>query len=203
MAAPIKITEQALLEAALRLVRERGMEALNARALAAALGCSTQPIFRLYPTMEALRRAVLEAALAVYHRHRADRAAASQEPPYKAAGLAYISFAREEPALFRLLFMRSRGGETDSPEAVDWSPDTTLAGSVTGLAGPEAELFHLEMWALVHGVAVMAATGYLALDEATVSRMLTDVYQGIKQQRASAMQRRTGCASFEYKEAEQ
>ena len=179
MAAPIKITEQALLEAALRLVRERGMEALNARALAAALGCSTQPIFRLYPTMEALRRAVLEAALAVYHRHRADRAAA------------------------RLLFMRSRGRETDIPEAVDWSPDTTLAGSVTGLAGPEAELFHLEMWALVHGVAVMAATGYLALDEATVSRMLTDVYQGIKQQRASAMQRRTGCASFEYKEAEQ
>ena len=180
MAAPIKITEQALLEAALDLVRERGMEALNARALAAALGCSTQPIFRLYPGMEALRRAVLEAALAVYHRDRAARVAASPESPYKAAGLAYISFAREEPALFRLLFMRSRSGEQDSPEVADWASDTALAGSVTGLAGAEAELFHLEMWAVVHGVAVMAATGYLTLDEATVSRMLTDVYWGIR-----------------------
>ena len=39
------------------------------------------------------------------------------------------------------------------------------------------------MWALVHGVAVMAATGYLTLDEATVSRMLSDVYLAIKQKR--------------------
>ena len=186
MAAPVKITKEALLEAALALIRANGPEALNARALATALGCSTQPIFRLYPNMEALRRAVLEAALAVYHRDRAARTAASAEPPYKAAGLAYISFARDEPALFRLLFMRSRDGERETPEAVDWGPDTRMAGASTGLAAPEAELFHLEMWALVHGVAVMAATGYLALDEATVSRMLTDVYQAMKRQRGSA-----------------
>ena len=79
--------------------------------------------------------------------------------------------------------MRSRGGERESPEAVDWAPDTRMAGASAGLAGPEAELFHLEMWALVHGVAVMAATGYLTLDEATVSRMLSDVYLAIKQKR--------------------
>lgn len=187
MAAPIKITEQALLDAALALVRTRGMEALNARSLAAALGCSTQPIFRLYPSMEALRRAVLEAALAVYHRDRAARVKASPEPPYKAAGLAYIAFARDEPALFRLLFMRSRSGERESPEAVDWAPDIALAGSAAGLAGPEAELFHLEMWAFVHGIAVMTATGYLPLEEATVSRMLTELYQGIKKQREPAL----------------
>lgn len=183
MPAPVKITKEALLEAALELIRARGPEALNARALAAALGCSTQPIFRLYPNMEALRRAVLEQALAVYHRDRAARVAASAEPAYKAAGLAYIGFARDEPALFRLLFMRSRGGERESPEAVDWAPDTRMAGASAGLAGPEAELFHLEMWALVHGVAVMAATGYLTLDEATVSRMLSDAYLAIKQKR--------------------
>ena len=179
MGAPTKISREAVLQTALELVRSRGMEALNARTLAKALGCSTQPIFRCFPSMEALRGAVLDAALAAYHQYRRAYEAASPEPPYKASGLAYIGFARQEPALFRLLFMRSREGERENPEAVDWSPDTRRAGAAAGLAGSAAERFHLEMWALVHGVAVMAATGYLRLEDATVSQMLSDVYQGL------------------------
>lgn len=180
MAAQIRITETAIRETALKLVRERGPQALNARALAAALGCSTQPIFKNFPSMEALRRAVLEEALAVYHRFLEDAVSNLSDPPYRARGLAYIGFARAEPTLFRLLFMRDRTGETDSPEDPDWPADTARAGASTGLKGAEAELFHLEMWVTVHGIAVMLATGYLDLDEATVSRMLTDAYRGIK-----------------------
>lgn len=182
MAAPIKFSKDAILDAALELVRAGGPEALNARALAKALGCSTQPIFRLFASMEELRRAVLERAHALYRRQLEDASGpGSPCPPYKARGMAYIAFAGEEPQLFRLLFMRGRTGETDSPENGDWPKDTSLAGAETGLAGAEAELFHLEMWAAVHGIAVMRATGYLDLDEPTVSRMLTDVYLGTKQ----------------------
>ncbi len=180
MAAPVRIPEAAIREAALRLVREQGPQALNARALAAALGCSTQPIFKNFPSMEALRRAVVEDALAAYHRFVEAAVTVSLFPPYKARGLAYIGFARAEPALFRLLFMRSRTGETESPEDPDWTADSARAGSSAGLAGQDAELFHLEMWALVHGIAVMQATGYLNLEEATVSQMLTDAFRGIK-----------------------
>ena len=32
-------------------------------------------------------------------------------PPYKASGIAYIQFAKEEKELFKLLFMRDRTGE--------------------------------------------------------------------------------------------
>ena len=182
MAAPVKITEEAILDAALELIRAEGSGALKARALAKVLGCSTQPIFRVYASMEALRRAVLERAHALYRRQvEAASGPGSTYPPYKARGMAYIAFAGEEPRLFRLLFMRDRAGEADSPENGDWPKDTALAGAGTGLAGPEAELFHLEMWAAVHGVAVMRATGYLDLDEPTVSRILTDVFLGTKQ----------------------
>ena len=181
MAAPIRIPRERVLAAALELVRAGGPEALNARALAGALGCSTQPIFRCFPSMEALREAVLEAALDCYHRHLQAAVAASPDPLYKAKGMAYIGFARAEPALFRLLFMRSRAGETHSPEVVDWSVDTALAGANAGLGAPEAERFHLEMWVFVHGIAAMYATGYLELEEAAVSRMLTDAFLGFKQ----------------------
>ncbi len=180
MAAPVKISEDAILDAALELVRDRGFDALNARALAKALSCSTQPIFKNYSSMEVLRRAVLERALERYHGFVADYMAASQEPPYKAAGLAYVEFARKEPALFRLLFMRSRRAGEQSPEAVDWPDHTALAGTATGLSGPATERFHLEMWAVVHGLAVMLATGYLDLDAETVSRVLSDVFLGVK-----------------------
>ena len=182
MPATIKISKDAILDAALELVRAGGPEALNARALAKALGCSTQPIFRVFASMEALRSALLERAHALYRRRVEEPSdPGSPYPPYKARGLAYIAFAGDEPQLFRLLFMRGRTGETDSPENGDWPKDTALAGAETGLAGAEAELFHLEMWAAVHGIAVMQATGYLDLDEPTVSRMLTDVYLGTKQ----------------------
>ena len=197
MAAPIRITREAVLTAALELVREKGSEALNARGLAAAMGCSTQPIFRAYPSMELLRRALLVRALEFYHDFLDAAAAASGDPPYKARGMAYIRFAQEEPRLFRMLFMRSRSDETDSPENPDFPRDAALAGDNAGLRGAEAERFHLEMWALVHGVAAMLATGYLPLEEETVSRMLSDVFHALKQQNDSAAAQKRHSAQTE------
>ena len=38
------------------------------------------------------------------------------------------------------------------------------------------------MWAYVHGIAAMFATGFLDLEEDLISNMLTDVYQGLRKQ---------------------
>ena len=57
-----------------------------------------------------------------------------------------------------------------------------LVHNGTGLSYEEGKLFHLEMWATVHGLAVMAATDYIELDEELVSRILTDTFQGLKSQ---------------------
>ena len=53
----IRYDRQQILEAALALVREEGAEALNARAVAKRLGCSTQPIFRAFANMDELKLA--------------------------------------------------------------------------------------------------------------------------------------------------
>ena len=180
MAKKPQITREGILEAALSLLRQGGEDALNARALAGALGCSTQPIFRNFESMEALRAAVLEAVHDRYLRFISDWSAGRSEPRYKAEGLAYIAFAKAEPAFFRLQFMRDRAGGDEGPETADWEQTVRAVAEYTGLDRQRAELFHLEMWALVHGVAVMEATGYLDLDEATVSRMVSDVYLGIR-----------------------
>ena len=50
----------------------------------------------------------------------------------------------------------------------------------TGLSRERAELFHLELWIFVHGIASMIATSYLDWEAETVSDVLTDAYMGLK-----------------------
>ena len=106
----IRYDREAVLQAAYRIARSQGAEAVNARAIARELGCSTQPIFRAFSGMEELRQELLGLARACYNSYMA-RSATLADKPYKGTGMAYILFAREEPHLFRMLFMRDRPQE--------------------------------------------------------------------------------------------
>ena len=178
----VKITKEDIVNKAIHIVRRDGAEALNARSIAAALNCSTQPIFSNFATMDELRLAVIEAADALYQEYMQREIENGEYPAYKASGMAYIRFAKEEKALFKLLYMRDRTTETIQEEAESNAQIESMVQSNTGLNGPTAKLFHLEMWAYVHGIATMIATGFLELDWDLISRMLTDSYQGLKKQ---------------------
>ena len=105
---------------------------------------------------------------------------AGKYPPYKASGMAYIRFAREEKQLFRLLFMRDRSAEPPRYDGGDFDGIVDIIQSSTGLSRERAYLFHLEMWIYVHGIATMCATSYLNWDKELISRMMTDAYEGMK-----------------------
>lgn len=177
----IRFERQQILDAALALVREEGMEALNARALAGRLGCSTQPLFRAFDSMEQLKNAVIEEAQRLYDVY-IEQSKTQEGPPYKATGMAYVRFAKQEPELFRLLFMRDRRGE-DIPAAmqdshIDYLLDTIV--NATGLTHGQAYTFHLVMWIYVHGLASMVATHYLDFSDEDISLLLTQQFQGMK-----------------------
>ena len=172
-------TREEILRAALEVIREKGASGLTARALAARLGCSVKPIFGLFRNMEEVWQETIRAAGALYRERAARETAEHRYPPYKAAGMAYIRFAREERELFKLLYMRDRTGE-DVQEDENTEELLALIRQSTGLDRETARLFHLEMWAYVHGIAAMIATGYLDWDMALISRSLTDCYTGLK-----------------------
>ena len=179
MAPKVKVTREEIVSAALDLVRRE--EALNARSLAKELNCSTQPVFSNFASVEEVREAVLQAAYRLYLKTMREEAAKPDLPPYKAAGMGYIRFAREEKQLFRLLFMRSRTAvqqvREDEEELRNWA---ALIREKSGLSEEDAARMHLEMWACVHGIAAMLATDYQDLDGELVSGMLTDLYQGLR-----------------------
>lgn len=176
----IKITREDIVRIAVEIVREQGDEMLNARTLAERLSCSTQPIFSNFRTMQELRFAVIGKSYAVYQDYMRREMESGAYPRYKASGMAYIRFAAEEKELFKLLFMRDRTEETVSENEEELELVIAMVQQGTGLPPEEARLFHLEMWVGVHGIAVLIATNYLALDWELISRMLSDSYFGLK-----------------------
>jgi AcrR family transcriptional regulator len=174
-----KIQKEDILRTALSLVRDMGEEAVNARAIAAALGCSTQPVFSNFATMQELLEATRTAAYKIYLSFLEQEAQQGKYPQYKAFGMAYIRFAREEKALFQFLFMQNRKGKPPIPSP-DFEASVQLIMRTNGIAKEKAERMHLEMWTCVHGIATMMATSFLALEEELVSQMLTDVYRGLR-----------------------
>lgn len=98
-----KITKEMILESAYELVRESGIDSVNSRNVAKSIGCSTQPIFSQFPTMEVLRKGVFAYACAkstaqiLLHENEADF--------MKQTTLWIVHLAREEPNLFRLIYL--------------------------------------------------------------------------------------------------
>ena len=174
----VKITKDEIVAVTLELLRQEGEAAMNARRIAAALGCSTQPLFSNFATMDELQGAVAKAAYAYYYGFLTQELQGGKYPPYKAYGMAYVRFAKEEKALFKALFMCDRKGRELLPSA-DFSESVDMIMQANNLSRETAELFHMEMWSLVHGIGTMLATSFLELDDALISRMLTDVYQGL------------------------
>lgn len=178
MAPKVRITKDAIVSAALDQVRRNGEQGLNARSVAAALGCSTQPIFSNFATMDELKAAVVAAAGTLFMDYIDRETARGDYPSYKASGMAYIRFAQEEKELFKLLYMRDRTDESFQQDDQLTYKEAGMVQEVAGLSKEDSLLFHLEMWAYVHGIAAMYATGFLSLDWDLISRMLTDAYQG-------------------------
>ena len=174
-----KVTKEDIIAAALELLRQNGMEAVNARAVAAALGCSTQPIFSNYSSMAQLMEDVMAAAYAEYSRWIEEAMQAGKYLAYKASGMAYISFARCQPQLFRVLFMRDRSSEPQNDEDALTRQIIAMIVKNTGLPEEAARMLHIELWIFIHGIASMLVTGYLNLEENTISAMVTDVYNGL------------------------
>lgn len=178
----VKITKKNIVDAAVDIVRKSGTESMNARNIAAKLDCSTQPIFSNFSTMDELRLSVIKKAYELYQEYIKREIESEKFPPYKASGMAYIRFAKEEKELFKLLYMRDRTNEK-APQIIDFGDEIeSLVQKNTGLDEENTKLFHLEMWAYVHGIATMFATEFLDLSWELVSRMLSDAYLGLRKQ---------------------
>lgn len=176
-----KFTKEEITQAAVQVTKKQGKTGLTARALAAELGCSVKPIFGLFKNMEEVQQEVWIAANNLYQKYLHEEMVSGKYPPYKASGMAYIRFAKEETELFKLLFMCDRSKKEQEMQATQLQPIIELIQKNLGLSKERAYLFHMEIWIFVHGMATMIATSYLNWDMDFVSNALTETYSALKQ----------------------
>ena len=175
----IKFTKEKIVDTALDITREQGMTGLTARALAGRLRCSVKPIFAQFENMDQVQAEVMKAAQSFYDNYIISAMKEGKHPPYKASGLAYIQFAREEKELFKLLFMRDRAGENipEDRDGIRYILD--VIQEKTGLSEDDAYNYHLEMWVHIHGIAAMIATSYVDWDDEFIDRVLNNAFYGL------------------------
>ncbi len=182
-------TRAEIIEAALELTRERGFDAVSARSLGEKLGSSSRPIFSHFENMAEVQKAIIEEANNIYQSYLKEDMSCGKYTPYKASGMAYIRFAREEKELFRLLFMRDRSNEDKNKISEETNMLVELICKQINITKEQAFLFYIEMWAYVHGIATMIVTGYYDWSEELASQTVTDMYIGLKYK----YENKTGC----------
>ena len=168
-----KFTKEELIQAALELTREGGLESVVARNLGKKLDTAASTIFTHFDSVEDIRRAVMEKARELYNGYVEE--GLSMVPPMKGFGVQYIRFAMEEPNLYAALFMNKR----DDFKYVDFIVDEghyerviTAAEKDFALNRQQAEFLYHNMWAYAHGIAVMSATGVCKFSLEEISQML-------------------------------
>lgn len=173
------VSKEDVFAAALSLVRSNGMESVNARSVAEVLCCSTKPLFRLYKNMEELKQDLFSKI----NQYCSDYL--QQFPDfhkdYIGVALRYISFAKDEPNLFRALYMSNAMTKTtlaNMPMDQDIEGLLTEISSTAELSKPQAQAIYQKMWLLSHGIASIIATNGDLFESEEVKAILTDAYEG-------------------------
>lgn len=172
----VRFTRDAVLHAACQLMRREGMEALNARAIAKELGGSTQPIFRLFTNMEDLHRELILYVARQFQAH-AEADMAQSDSPYIQLCTTYLLYGRDEPELFKLLFMRDRVSEGQYSDQKNFDLVFNIIKKETPLDDETALRFFERTWLFIHGLAVCIATKYIPCqDERYLISMVKEAY---------------------------
>ena len=155
----------ALVRSARMILEKKGLAALSLRGAARAARVSPAAPYHHFPDKQALLDAVAAQGFDALTSAMEKRMAKQTDPNARldASGVGYVTFALENPALFRLMF--GGAGQVLSAnatliEARDRAYGVLRAAvAATSPDGAASPLVCLRLWALVHGIAKLILEG--------------------------------------------
>jgi AcrR family transcriptional regulator len=161
----------ALLEAALNLVSERGPFGFTLAEAAKRVGVTAAAPYRHFTDRAALMSELARRGFEIFA-EKLERAWDGGRPDPAAAltriGRAYLDFARSEPGLYSAMFANVETlSRADSAAAADRALETIRRAAAAllqtyGANDLGARELSLQLWAHAHGVAMLAASGHLS-----------------------------------------
>lgn len=147
-----KISKEAIINAAVDVLREGGATAIDARSVAKKLGCSTQPIYLSFQNLDDLKAAMMQRTIALHTQHirewlhilNADGSCYRQHSHYSSYGIGFVKFAAQKKHLFRWLYL---DGEQFGPYQDDVLLSEIISAIVNeyGYTEELAEKLHRDM----------------------------------------------------------
>lgn len=174
-----QFTKEEIAEYGLDIVRKEGMECLTTRELANHLGTTVAPIFVHYPTMEELKKTVRSKAQDIYRDYI--HKGLTEEIPFRGVGMQYIQFAKDEPELYRLLFLSDKSDDSeDSHYAMDELRYTQnlvreSLQSIYNMNAFAADHYFRDLWLIAHSMATLLVTGGCTYSDAEIRSIFTEV----------------------------
>ena len=177
-----KFTKEEIVQTALEIVSQKGVEALTAKELGDALGSSARPIFTVFNSMKEVQEEVRAAAM-----HRFERFAEQKLPDmplFKQVGMQMVLFGAKEPKLYQLLFMQENRNAVSFDDVFGELGPTaeTCIGLIReeyGMSMEQAKLLFENVWIYTFGVGALCATRVCRFSEERLGRMLSTEFQAM------------------------
>ena len=173
-----KITRKMIVDAAFEIIRNTGVETMNARTVSKKLNCSTQPVMYHFKTIEELKRAVYKKSDEYHSAYIMD---IHSDNPMKDIGLNYIQFAVKEKNLFRFLFQSDEFSGKNISELINAEELQTIIAILsqeTAVNKEQAKMIFRLLFLMAHGYASMFANNEMEYDEQTVLSDLGLIFDG-------------------------
>lgn len=172
----------AVIAAGLKRLEQGDGAELGLRALARDVGVSATALYRHFPDKEALLDALADEGLRRLGALQAQAwlKAGGGVAGFKATGIAYVRFAHDEPALFRLSFTRQMPDRKEGGDGGEVAYNLLRAGvgeALPGALDPDTAALHA--WALVHGLAMLILDRRIEWDETKVAEVVGLTFGGV------------------------
>ncbi len=156
----------AILAEALSMIGDVGVDGIALRELARRVDYSPAALYRYFENREQIISALAEESMALLAWRLRAAADDRTADPFVAVGEAYLDFASEEPARFRLLFAELPSARnstrelppSDSPYRIVLDVARNAIGEGRIARELDAEAVAFMLWSLVHGMAVLQST---------------------------------------------
>ena len=155
----VKFQKREIVNAALNVVRKEGINAVTAREVAKELQVSVGPIFTWFETMDQLKVEVYMLAKEEYRDYIEQ--GLKEKIPFLGLWRQYIRFAKEEPELYKLLFL-TRPGEVSggTVETLKYSQDMARPSlmQIYNMDEHTADKYFRDMWMVAFSFATLIVT---------------------------------------------
>lgn len=174
-----KFTKEEIIDAGIKILREQGIESITAREIGIYLNSSARPIFTVFNGMNEVLQEIENKAKEIYARYVKE--GLEKDIAFKGVGQAYIKFAKNEPKMFQLLFMKELPSKTNLEDILPVIDDNyaDILKSVKdgyGLSDENSLKLYRHLWVYTHGIATLCATGMCIFSDEEIGNMLTEVF---------------------------